>query len=264
MSGEKQTSRMPVLFVGHGSPMNAIEDNEFRRGWAAAAQRLPRPSAVLCVSAHWETRGVFVTAAARPSTIYDFHGFPERLYQVRYPAPGNPALAQKMVDLVSRAKLRLDPQRGLDHGSWSVLTAMYPAADVPVLQLSLDATQGPPFHYELGRELVPLRDEGVLLLGSGNIVHNLRLVDFDRPDGYDWADLFNQKLKQLIVARDHTSLVDYESLGPESSRAVPTPEHFLRVLYALGASTGADDVYFFNAKTTMGSISMTSLVIGAA
>jgi 4,5-DOPA dioxygenase extradiol len=195
--------------------------------------------------------------------IYDFSGFPDRLSEVRYPAPGSPALAQRVADLVSRAEVRLDPQRGLDHGSWSVLTAMYPWADVPVLQLSLDATQGPAFHYELGRELVPLRDEGVLLVGSGNLVHNLRLVDFGRADGFDWADRFNQKLKQLIVARHHARLVDYESLGPDSPRAVPTPEHFLPVLHTLGASTEADDVAFFNDKTTLGSISMTSLALGA-
>ena len=253
---------MPVLFVGHGSPMNAIEDNEFRRGWAEAGRRLSRPRAVLCVSAHWETRGVFVTAAARPSTIYDFHGFPDALSQVRYPVPGSPALARRVADVVSRAEVRLDPQRGLDHGSWSVLTAMYPGADVPVLQLSLDATQGPAFHYALGQELVPLRDEGVLIVGSGNLVHNLRLVDFGRADGYDWADRFNQKLKERIVARDHATLVDYESLGPDSRRAVPTPEHYLPVLYAVGASTEADDVAFFNDKTTLGSVSMTSLAMG--
>ena len=253
---------MPVLFVGHGSPMNAIEDNEFRRGWAEAGRRLSRPRAVLCVSAHWETRGVFVTAAARPSTIYDFHGFPDGLSQVRYPVPGSPALARRVADVVSRAEVRLDPQRGLDHGSWSVLTAMYPGADVPVLQLSLDATQGPAFHYALGQELVPLRDEGVLILGSGNLVHNLRLADFGRADGYDWADRFNQKLKERIVARDHATLVDYESLGPDSRRAVPTPEHYLPVLYAVGASTEADDVAFFNDKTTLGSVSMTSLAMG--
>jgi len=253
---------MPVLFVGHGSPMNAIEDNEFRRGWAEAGRRLSRPRAVLCVSAHWETRGVFVTAAARPSTIYDFHGFPDALSQVRYPVPGSPAQARRVADVVSRAEVRLDPQRGLDHGSWSVLTAMYPGADVPVLQLSLDATQGPAFHYALGQELVPLRDEGVLIVGSGNLVHNLRLVDFGRADGYDWADRFNQKLKERIVARDHATLVDYESLGPDSRRAVPTPEHYLPVLYAVGASTEADDVAFFNDKTTLGSVSMTSLAMG--
>jgi 4,5-DOPA dioxygenase extradiol len=256
-------ARMPVLFVGHGSPMNAIEDNEFRRGWAEAGRRLSRPRAVLCVSAHWETRGVFVTAAALPSTIYDFYGFPDELYQVRYPAPGSPALAQSVADLVSGAAVRLDPQRGLDHGAWSVLTAMYPEADVPVLQLSLDATQGPAFHYQLGQELVPLRDEGVLLVGSGNLVHNLRLVDFGRAEGYDWADRFDHELKELIVAREHARLLDYQSLGPDSRRAVPTPEHYLPVLYALGASNEADDVAFFNAKTTLGSISMTSLTMGA-
>lgn len=255
-------ARMPVLFVGHGSPMNAIEDNEFRQGWAEAALRLARPRAVLCVSAHWETRGVFVTAAARPSTIYDFYGFPDTLYRVLYPAPGSPGLAQRVADLVRRAEVRLDPQRGLDHGAWSVLTAMYPEADVPVLQLSLDATQGPAFHYALGQELVPLRDEGVLILGSGNLVHNLRLVDFGRAEGYDWADGFNQKLKERIVARDHARLVDYESLGADSRRAVPTPEHYLPVLYALGARTEADDVAFFNDKTALGSLSMTSLAIG--
>src|SRR5258708_14250763 len=218
---------MPVLFVGHGSPMNAIEDNEFRRGWGDVARRLPKPRAVLCVSAHWETAGVSVTASDRPPTIHDFYGFPRPLFEVRYPAPGHPSLARDTAVLLSPTEVRLDGERGLDHGCWSVLVAMYPEADVPVVQLSLDSRQPGAFHYELGRQLAPLREQGVLVLGSGDIVHNLRVMDFNRPDGYDWAVRFNDEVKKRIRARDHLALATYESLGPAAPLAVPTPEHSL-------------------------------------
>src|SRR5262245_51428700 len=183
--------RMPVVFVGHGSPMNAIEDNAFRRSWVALGARLPRPKAILCVSAHWETRGVLLTAPERPGTIHDFLGFPQTLFDVRYPAPGDPALARRAAALLASTRARLDPERGLDHGAWSVLLAMYPRADVPVVQLSLDTSRPAEFHYELATALAPLRDRGVLVLGSGNIVHNLERIDFRRAGGYDWAERFN-------------------------------------------------------------------------
>ena len=257
-----RSGRLPALFVGHGSPMNAIEDNEFRRGWEQSARLLPRPGAVLCVSAHWETRGVRVTAAERPETIHDFHGFPRALFDVRYPAPGDPSLARKVARLARASDAALDTGRGLDHGSWSVLRALYPEADVPVVQLGLDTARPASFHYALGRELTQLRDEGVLVLGSGDIVHNLGAIDWRRAGGYDWAVRFNDLVKERIGARDHASLVDYEGLGPEARLAVPTPEHYLPLLYVLALRDEKDGVVFFNDRVVMGSISMTSLVIG--
>ena len=253
---------MPTLFVGHGSPMNAVEDNEFRRGWADAARLFPRPRAVLCVSAHWETAGVFVTASDRPPTIHDFYGFPRALFDVGYPAPGDASLAREVVALVGRAPVGLDAERGLDHGCWSVLLAMYPEADVPVVQLSLDTRRPASFHYELARELAPLREQGVLILGSGDIVHNLRVVDFRRPDGYDWALRFDQEVRKRVLARDHAALLAYETLGPDARLAVPTPEHYLPLLYVLALQGEGDEVAFFNASTVLGSISMTCLTLG--
>jgi 4,5-DOPA dioxygenase extradiol len=253
---------MPALFVGHGSPMNAIEDNEFRRGWSDVARRLPKPRAVLCVSAHWETTGVSVTASDRPPTIHDFYGFPRSLFEVRYPAPGQPSLARDTALLLSHAEVRLDGERGLDHGCWSVLLAMYPEADVPVVQLSLDSRRPASFHYELAKQLAPLRERGVLVLGSGDIVHNLRVMDFNRPHGYEWAVRFNDEVKKRIRARDHAALVAYESLGPDARLAVPTPEHYLPLLYVLALRGEGDDIAFFNDETVMGSVSMTSLEIG--
>jgi 4,5-DOPA dioxygenase extradiol len=255
--------KMPALFVGHGSPMNAVEDNAFRRGWAAAADAIPKPKAVLCVSAHWETRGVGLTAAERPETIHDFSGFPDELYAVRYPVPGDPALARATAGLVESARVVLDERRGLDHGAWSVLSAMYPEADVPVVQLSLDTGRPGAFHYALGRELAPLRDRGVLVLGSGNLVHNLGRIDFRRSDGYDWAVRFDAALKERIRAGDHQALVRYEELGPDAHLAVPTPEHFLPVLYVLALQEAGERATFFNEATAMGSVAMTSVAVGA-
>lgn len=253
---------MPVLFVGHGSPMNAIQDNRFRRGWAEAAGRLPRPKSVLCVSAHWETPGVLVTGSARPETIHDFYGFPRELFAIRYPAPGDPDLAGAVARMARRAEVGLDAARGLDHGCWSVLLAMYPQADVPVVQLGLDTTQPASFHYELARDLAPLREEGVLVVASGDIVHNLRLVDFERPDGYDWAIRFNAEVKRRIETRDHRALVAHQDLAAEARLAVPTPEHYLPLLYAVALRGEDDGVAFFNDEIVAGSISMTSLTIG--
>jgi 4,5-DOPA dioxygenase extradiol len=251
--------RMPALFLGHGSPMNAIEDNEFRRGWRALGQRLPRPRAVLCVSAHWETRGVYATGAAQPETIHDFYGFPQALFDVRYRAPGDQALARRAAEL---AGARLDPGRGLDHGAWGVLIAMYPDADVPVVQLSLDTSQPGAFHYALAKKLAPLRDEGILVIGSGNIVHNLGVW---RPgDGrpYDWALRFDAEVRKRIDAGDHQALADYPSLGADARMSVPTPEHYLPLLYALALQEKGEAAVYMNDKA-MTSISMTSVMFGA-
>jgi len=250
--------RMPVLFLGHGSPMNAIEDNEFHRGWRALGERLPRPKAVLCVSAHWETRGVFAGAAAQPETIHDFYGFPQALFDVRYRAPGDPALARRAAQL---AGAQADPERGLDHGAWGVLIAMYPDASVPVVQLSLDTTQPGAFHYALAKKLAPLRDEGILVVGSGNIVHNLGVW---RPgDGrpYDWALRFDAEVRRHIDAGEHAALADYPSLGEDARMAVPTPEHYLPLLYVLALQAKGETPTYFNDKVTT-SISMTSVLIG--
>jgi 4,5-DOPA dioxygenase extradiol len=254
--------KMPALFVGHGSPMNAVEDSRFRRGWAEVAGRIPKPRAILAVSAHWETPdSVRVTSSTAPPTIHDFYGFPPELFAVRYPVPGDPSLARRVADLVAD-DATVDPDRGLDHGTWGVLVAMYPAADVPVVQLSLDTRRPPADHYERGRKLRPLRDEGVLLVGSGNIVHNLGLIDFGKPGGFAWADRFDGAVKARIRTGDHESLVRYDALDPEARRAVPTPEHYLPLLYVLGAKVDDDAVVFFNDETALGSISMTSVVVG--
>jgi 4,5-DOPA dioxygenase extradiol len=254
-------NRMPALFVGHGSPMNAIEDNPFRRAWGEIGARLPRPQAVLCVSAHWETRGVRVTATERPETIHDFYGFPQALFDVRYPAPGDPALARRVAELLSGSGARHDPARGLDHGAWSVLAALYPEADVPVVQLSLDTSRPGSFHYRLAQGLAPLRAEGVLILGSGNIVHNLRLLDLDETRPYDWAARFDAEVRRLLLAREHEGLIDYKVLGPEAALAVPTPEHYLPLLYALGLQEVGEPLSLFN-TTVFSSLSMTSVLIG--
>lgn len=243
--------------------MNAIEDNAFHQGWRAVGARLPRPEAILCVSAHWETAGAAVSAAARPATIHDFYGFPRELFAVRYPAPGAPALASRIASLVSGVPIALDPERGLDHGAWSVLRAMFPAADVPVLQLSLDTRRPGAWHYALARELAPLRDEGVLILGSGDIVHNLRLFEFDSDAQPEWAVRFRERTNALILAGDHGPLANYPTLGPEAALAVPTPEHYLPLLYALGVQQPGDTVSLFNDVVTS-AVSMTSVLIEPA
>ena len=258
-------TRMPVLFLGHGSPMNAIEPSAFRAAWTDLGRRLPRPEAILCVSAHWETRGVFLTAAEAPPTIHDFYGFPRELFAVRYPAPGAPALARRVAALLSGVGARLDSERGLDHGCWSVLMALRPEADVPVVQLSLDSRQPAAFHHELAKALQPLRDAGVLVLGSGNVAHNLRLVDFGRDEGYDWAVRFDARLRASVAAGDHAAVVGYADQPTSDARlAIPTPEHYLPLLYTLALQTPADEVRLFNERCVLGSISMTSVVIGGS
>ncbi len=254
-------SRMPVLFVGHGSPTNAIEENEFSRAWADAAGSIPRPGAVLCVSAHWETNGTQVTAAERPGTIHDFFGFPRPLYDVSYPASGAPELARHVMETVQGANVRLDPDRGLDHGAWSVLRRMYPEADIPVVQLSLDRAKGPEFHYALGKELAGLRREGVLIVGSGNIVHNLGLISWE-DTAYDWAVEFDETVKRLILSGGHDAIVHYPELGRAARLSVPTNEHFLPLLYTLALQEKGEGVRFFSDRVTLGSISMRSLRIG--
>jgi 4,5-DOPA dioxygenase extradiol len=259
--------RMPVLFVGHGTPVNALDDNEFSRGWKQVAREIPRPAAILCVSAHWETTGTLVTGMAAPRTIHDFGGFPRELFEVTYPAPGSPWLADQTMSAVKKVAVGIDREWGLDHGCWSVLRRMYPAADIPVVQLSLDATMPCRFHYELARELAPLRDRGVLILASGNIVHNLALVTlpksgrFNEPYALDWAQEAAALVKSLIDAGAHDELVDYPSLGPTVRRAVPTPEHYLPLLYALALKEENETVSYFNDETVAGSLTMTSLVV---
>lgn len=264
-----RTDPLPVLFVGHGSPMNAIEDNQFSRRWREVATQLPHPSAILCISAHWQTWGAQLTAMDAPRTIHDFGGFPPELYAARYPAPGSPELALEAKESVTVAKVGLDADWGFDHGCWSVLRQMYPAADVPVVQLSLDYTKSPAEHYALARELAPLRQRGVLIIGSGNIVHNLRRVvlpggslsDFNRPFGLEWALEANQLFKTLIDDRRHQELIDYPSLGAAVQLAVPTPEHYLPVLYALALQQDDEVVSYFNDVPLAGSLTMTSLII---
>ncbi len=252
---------MPALFIGHGSPMNAIEDNEFSRAWVEVARSLPKPKAVLCVSAHWETAGTRVTAMEQPKTIHDFYGFPPALFERRYPAPGSPDLARTAQGLARKSPIELDLDWGLDHGAWSVLCRMFPEADVPVVQLSLDQRMAPASHYELGRELRGLRKKGVLILGSGNIVHNLREMVWE-DTAYDWALAFDERMKGLILSGDHEAIIGYSKLGRSALLAVPTPEHYLPLLYVLGTQDGADGVAFFADKVTLGSMAMRSVRIG--
>ena len=255
--------RMPVLFAGHGNPLNAIERNEFHCGWEELGRQLPRPKAILCISAHWETRGVAVMASAQPETIHDFYGFPRELHELQYPAPGSPDLARRTAGLLAKARPRLALDWGLDHGAWSVLAAMFPKADIPVVQLSLDTRQPAAFHYELARELAPLRDEGVLILGSGNWVHNLALFDFGDPAPAAWAVRCDEAIRKHVLARDHAALIEYPALDGEARLAVPTAEHYLPLLYILALQVPGEPLRFFNVAV-VSSLAMTSVLIGAA
>ena len=248
--------RMPALFIGHGSPMNAIEDSEFSREWAERGQSL-KPKAILCISAHWETRGSRITAMPQPKTLHDFYGFPKELFDFVYPAPGSPELAARIQAAIPA--IELDSEWGLDHGSWSILCHMFPKADIPVLQLSLDRDKSPLAHYQLGRALSCLRDEGVLIVASGNIVHNLRTVIWQET-AHDWAIAFAEQVKQLIANKDQLALIDYPQLT-DAALAIPTPEHYLPLLYILGLQDADDVVSFFNDKTTLGAISMLSIQV---
>ena len=254
-------NRMPVLFVGHGSPMNAIEDYEFSRAWIEAGKALPRPKAVLCISAHWETEGTQVTAMTNPRTIYDFYGFPSELYAKTYSAPGSPELAQRVRDLVGAQAVGLDQTWGLDHGAWSVLARLFPQADVPVVQLSLDVRKSPQEHYNLGKQLASLRDENILLLGSGNIVHNLRMINWE-GEPYDWAVAFDEKMSGWILANDHEPIIHYEKGGRDAALAINSAEHYKPLLYILGAQGAQEPLSFFADKVAYGSLSMRSVKIG--
>jgi len=259
--------KMPVLFVGHGSPMNGIEQNEFSLGWEAVARTLPRPKAVLCISAHWETNGTFVTAMQHPRTIYDFYGFPPALYGVKYPAPGSAWLVQEIEDAFASVNVAPDTTRGLDHGCWIVLRRLFPGADIPVVQLSLDRTRPGRDHVHIAKGLTGLRRKDVLILGSGNMVHNLGMMsvkgdDFNTPFGYTWAVEANTIFKTLIDRNGIDSLADYTTLGRQVRMAVPTPEHYLPMLYALALREENEPLTYFNDKPVAGSITMTSFRIG--
>ncbi len=254
-------TRMPALFVGHGSPMNAIEDNEFSRAWIAAGKALPRPEAILCISAHWESEGTQVTAMEKPKTIYDFYGFPPELYAASYPAPGSPELAERIQALVKPVDVRLDQGWGLDHGTWSVLTRLFPQADIPVIQLSLDVNKNAQEHYNLGKQLKALRDEGILILGSGNIVHNLRILNWNDA-AYEWAVEFDTKVMKWVLDHDHEPIIQYHKQGKAAALAINSAEHYKPLLYTLGAGEADEVIRFFAEKVTMGSISMRSLQIG--
>ena len=262
----EQDQPMPVLFIGHGSPMNGIEDTEFSRRWTQMAKEIPTPKAVLVVSAHWFTKGTQITAMDFPKTIHDFGGFLQELFDVQYNAPGNPILAQETAELLHSAHVELDHDWGLDHGTWTVVRHMYPEANIPVLQLSIDYTKGPQYHYDLAKELHALRKKGVLIIGSGNMVHNLRMVAWDRLNdaeyAYDWANQMNSKFKELIQEGNHKPLINYSSLGKEAMLAIPTPEHYLPLMYTLGLKSGNDNVSFFNDKAVGGSLTMTSVKLG--
>lgn len=263
---KKQEYLMPVLFIGHGSPMNGIEDNEFSQRWTQIAKEIPTPAAVLVISAHWFSKGTKITAMDFPKTIHDFGGFPQELFEVQYKAPGNAVLANETASLIHSAKVELDHDWGLDHGTWTVVRHMYPEEKIPVLQLSIDYTKAPQYHYDLAKELYDLRKKGVLIIGSGNMVHNLRMLAWDKMNepgyGYDWALQMNDRFKNLITSGDHQPLINYEHLGKEAILAIPTPEHYLPLLYSLGLKGSQDRIAFFNDKAVAGSLTMTSVKIG--
>ncbi|MEO8860441.1 MAG: 4,5-DOPA dioxygenase extradiol [Ginsengibacter sp.] len=261
---QKQNQTMPVLFIGHGSPMNGIEHNQFSESWARIAKEIPVPKAVIVVSAHWLTKGTKITAMDFPETIHDFGGFPQELFNVQYPAPGDPKLAMETASIIKSTEVELAHDWGLDHGAWTVIKNMYPEANIPVLQLSIDYTKGGRYHYELAKELSQLRKKGVLIVGSGNMVHNLRMVSFDKIDdefGFDWAIEMNQVFKKLITARDHNPLINYENLGAAAKLAIPTPDHYYPLLYSLGLQNDNEEAIIFNDKLLAGSLTMTSLLI---
>lgn len=264
---KKHEETMPLLFIGHGSPMNGIERNEFSLRWEELGERIPVPRAVLVVSAHWVTNGTRITAMEYPKTIHDFGGFPRELYQVEYPAPGDPALAKETATFIRHpAHPELDHEWGLDHGTWVIARHMYPKADIPVLQLSIDYTKDLKYHYELAKKLSDLRKKGVLIIGSGNMVHNLRRIAWDKMDvpgyGYDWALQMNDTFKKLIATGNHEALIRYELLGKEALLAIPTPEHYIPLIYTLGLKTEKDEISFFNDKAVAGSLTMTSVGFG--
>lgn len=266
VDGLTSSPKMPVLFLGHGSPMNAIEDNEFVQGFKKLSTAIEKPKAILVISAHWETRGTYVTAMENPQTIHDFGGFPQALFDVQYPAPGSPELAEASKKLITTTEVHLDDKWGLDHGSWSVIKHMYPHADIPVIQMSIDYTQPPAYHYALIKELASLRNKGVLIVGSGNNVHNLRKVSWQHLNSvgfaFDWATEADETMKRYIREGHHQPLIDYSKQGTAFQLAIPTPEHYLPLLYALGLQDKNEDVHIFNDQAVAGALTMTSLKIG--
>lgn len=259
------TDTMPVLFLGHGSPMNAIEENEFVSGFRNISKSIPKPNAILCVSAHWFTHGTKVTAMQMPPTIHDFGGFPKALFDVQYPAKGSPELATMTQEILKPTHIELDDKWGLDHGAWSVIIHLYPKADIPVVQLSIDYTKPASYHYELAKQLSSLRKKGVLIIGSGNIIHNLGLVDFKNMDkdnyGYDWAIESRQKINNWLLDGNFEPIIHFEKQGAAIQLAVPTPDHYLPLIYALGLKEKSEQLSLFNDKLLAGSLSMTSVKI---
>jgi len=260
------TVKMPVLFLGHGSPMNAIEENEFVTGFRNIAKSIPTPTAILCISAHWFTKGTKVTAMKMPQTIHDFGGFPKALFEVQYPAKGSPELAQLTKELLLPTEASLDYDWGLDHGAWSVIKHLYPEANIPVIQMSVDYSLTAQAHFELAQKLQSLRNKGILIIGSGNIVHNLRMVDwanFDKDNyGFDWAIEAREKINKNIIDGDFANLINYQKQGKAFDLAIPTPDHFLPLLYTLGLKNESENIQLFNDKLLAGSLSMTSVKIG--
>jgi 4,5-DOPA dioxygenase extradiol len=257
-------TRMPTVFFGHGTPMNALQDNRYTRAWEQLGQALPRPKAILAISAHWYTRGTAVTAMAAPPTIHDFGGFPQALFDIRYPAPGDPALAARVRDLLKPVEVAMDESWGLDHGTWSVLVKAFPAADIPVLQLSIDGTQPADFHFEMGRRLAPLRDEGVLIIATGDVVHNLRTMMRGSGAAYDWAVRFNDKVRDMLVDGNVRQLVNFAQWGEDARLSVPTDEHFLPLLYIAGAKAEDEKFSIVIDGIDAGSISMMTAAVGLA
>ena len=259
----QRSHRMPAVFFGHGSPMNTFARNQYTAAWRKIGSSAPRPHAILAISAHWYIRGTAVTAMETPQTVHDFGGFPKALFEFQYPAPGSPALAKKVRDVLAPLAVGLDKSWGLDHGTWSVLAHAFPQADIPVVQLSIDATRPPAFHYELGQRLAPLRDEGVFIVGSGNVVHNLRVIqrDSDAP-ACDWAVRFNDAVRDHLSRRDHQPLLDYERMGEDARLSIPTPEHYLPLMYIIGLQGEAEPMTVAVDGIQNASISMLSVVVG--
>jgi len=258
------TGKMPVLFLGHGSPMNAIEENEFVQGFRKVGEEIEKPNAILCISAHWETKGTYVTAMQNPRTIHDFGGFPQALFDVQYPAPGSPELAKQTKEIITKTEVGLDDKWGLDHGAWSVIKHLYPNADIPVIQMSIDYTKPARHHYELAKEISKLRQKGVLIIGSGNMVHNLRMVSWKKLNeefAFDWATEANEKMKSHILSGDFQPLIDFKSQGKAFDLAIPTPEHYLPLLYTLALREEKEEISLFNDKPVGGSLTMTSVKI---
>ncbi|MEI6311719.1 MAG: 4,5-DOPA dioxygenase extradiol [Bacteroidota bacterium] len=262
----EKTARMPVLFLGHGSPMNAIEENQFVQGFRTIAKNIPTPNAILCISAHWYIASTKVTAMEHPKTIHDFGGFPKALFDVEYPAPGSPSLAQSTKDLLLPTPVELDDSWGLDHGAWSVIKHLYPQANIPVIQMSIDYTKPALYHYELAKKLTSLRDKGILIIGSGNIIHNLGLADFQQIDkvgyGYDWAIEAHTRFNSLLVDVNYQALIDYKKESSAIQLAIPTPDHYLPLLYTLALHDKKESITLFNDELLAGSLSMTSVKIG--